>query len=157
MPADWSNRYLREIVVKWFDRSQDHGDWKNVFDRFIFLWIAFDAWGSNESKAINDKMIDWAKTSPLKDVFRQIRPNLEDDLRRLHEKGEIPNHMGGPSIWLEDPHDFHRLLDVIYQIRNNLFHGHKSPDDVGDEELVTLAYRILSPIFKPSVENLRGS
>ena len=58
---------------------------------------------------------------------------------------------------LHDPHDFSKLLEVIYVIRNNLFHGHKSPDDRRDEKLVTLAYDILSPLLKPFVEKLRAS
>ena len=156
MCADWSNAYLREIVVKWFDRSQDSKTWPSVFDRFIFLWIAFDAWGSNESIMINDKMVDWAKTSPMKDIFKKIRPEIESHLKGLQKKGDIPNHMvEGATIRLHDPHDFHKLMDVIYQIRNNLFHGHKSPDDKDDQEFVTLAYSILSPLLRPFVDKLR--
>ena len=156
MSADWSNKYLREIVVEWFERSAHSEKWPSIFDRFIFLWIAFDAWGSNESRQMNDKMIDWLKTSQLKDVFRRIRPGIEDDLKRLSQKGDIPNHVTeGAMIRLHDPHDFHKLMDVIYQIRNNLFHGHKSPNDSNDRELVTFAYNILSPLLRPFVDNLR--
>ena len=61
----------------------------------------------------------------------------------------------GATIRLHDPHDFHKLMDVIYQIRNNLFHGHKSPDDKDDQESVTLAYSILSPLLRPFVDKLR--
>src|SRR5437867_436611 len=89
MSADWSNKYLREIVVEWFERSAHSEKWPSIFDRFIFLWIAFDAWGSNESRQMNDKMIDWLKTSQFKDVFRRIRPGIEDDLKRLSQKGDI--------------------------------------------------------------------
>ena|SRR2546428_10625596 len=156
MPADWSNRYLRDIVVKWFDRSQDGKKWRSLFDRFIFLWISFDAWGSNESRLMNDKMIDWVKTSSAKDVFKTLRPKIESDLKGLAEKGDIPSHMPrGTPIRLRDPHDFHNLMDVIYRIRNNLFHGHKSPEDKDDLEFVTLAHEILSPLLRPFVDELR--
>jgi hypothetical protein len=101
-------------------------------------------------------MVDWVKTSPIKDVFKKIRPEIESDLRKLTEKGDIPNHMmQGATIRLHDPHDFHRLMDVIYQIRNNLFHGHKSPNDKNDQEFVTLTYGILSPLLRPFVDKLR--
>jgi len=154
MSTKWSNRYLREIVVQWFDRSQDTVNWPSIFDRFIFLWIAFDAWGSNESGQINDKMIDWVKTSRMKVIFRVLRNDLEPLLLVLSKKGDIPNHLGRKRVGLHDPHDFHKLMEVLYQIRNNLFHGHKSPGDNEDIEIVTLAYGILSPLMKPLVEEL---
>jgi len=152
--TEWDNpQYLRGIVIKWFERSQDTAHWQNVFDRFIFLWIAFDAWGSNESHAINEKMIDWVKTSKAQSRFKEIRDEIEPHLRRPSEI-DIPNHLSGKAIRLHDAHDFHKLMDVIYQIRNNLFHGHKSPDDRADDEVVTLAYKIVSPLLKPYVEGL---
>ncbi len=48
------------------------------------------------------------------------------------------------------------LMQIIYQIRCNLFHGKKSMDDPHDLELVQLAYRILSRIYRPFVENEAG-
>jgi len=156
MNAEWSTpRYLKGIVVKWFDRSEKRKAWPSIFDRFIFLWIAFDAWGSNESHLINENMINWVKTSPMKDVFKKIRKEIDPYLKQLSVKGEIPNHISDNTIRLHDPHDFHKLIEVIYQIRNNLFHGHKLPDDKDDEEFVTLAYNILSPLLQPFVDELK--
>jgi len=41
------------------------------------------------------------------------------------------------------------LIDVLYQIRCNLFHGRKNPDDnIKDRILVCLAYKILLKLFK---------
>ena len=45
---------------------------------------------------------------------------------------------------MEDPHDFARLMEVLYVIRNNLFHGHKSPTNTDDRRIVSLAYQVLS-------------
>jgi hypothetical protein len=129
--------------------------WSSVFDRFIFLWIAFDAWGSNEAHAINDNMIEWVKTSAMKNCFKLIRDKIiGTQLKRLSEI-EIPNHIGGNPKRLNDPHDFGQLTEVLYQIRNNLFHGHKLPDDKLDNEIVTLAHDILSPLMEPFVDKLR--
>ena len=44
---------------------------------------------------------------------------------------------------------FESLIEVIYQVRCNLFHGRKDINkDKKDIELVKLAYRILLPLFK---------
>lgn len=44
---------------------------------------------------------------------------------------------------------FESLIEVIYRVRCNLFHGRKNIDeDKKDIELVRLAYRILLPLFK---------
>jgi len=141
--------------VKWFERSQDAKTWPDMFDRFIFLWIAFDAWASNESGMTTHRMINWVKTSKMKNIFKEIRGSIEAHLSNLSALGDIPNHVSGESVRLRDPHDFSQLLDVVYVIRNNLFHGHKSPDDQRDEELVTVAYDILSPLLRPFAEGLR--
>lgn len=43
---------------------------------------------------------------------------------------------------------FETLVDVIYNVRNNLFHGRKNiQDNKKDFELVVLSYRILRRLF----------
>ena len=42
------------------------------------------------------------------------------------------------------PHDFSKLMDLLYVIRNNLFHGHKSPNDEDDLRIVGDAFNVLS-------------
>ena len=158
MCDDWSNRYLRNIVVQWFDRSQDAKKWPSVFDRFIFLWIAFDAWSSNESgRTKSEEVTAWLKTSRLAEVFRRNVPRIDDHLQRLSRKGDIPGHVGKKRPErLIDPHDFGQVMKVTYRIRNNLFHGHKAPDDKDDQEFVTLSHSVLSPLLQPFVDELRG-
>ena len=56
--------------------------------------------------------------------------------------------------WFKKSRDFAQVLKVIFQIRNNLFHGHKSPDDEDDRRLVGLACSILSPLLSPFVDQL---
>jgi len=59
-----------------------------------------------------------------------------------------PGHQG-QSKSISNINSFDELLDVIYQVRCNLFHGQKSAIDANDRELVDLAFHILSKIFKP--------
>jgi hypothetical protein len=145
---------LKEIVINWFCRSQDN-TFPSVFDRFISLWIAFEAWATNESNSVNSReIINWVKRSPMKDIFERDNQKIKSYLNDLHKIGEIRNHRGRPKRY-DNINDFSQLIEVIYQIRNNLFHGHKSPTDKEDERIVTLAYNILSQLFKPFVDELR--
>lgn len=55
---------------------------------------------------------------------------------------------------VEDIGNFGQMLDVIYLVRCNLFHGRKSEIDAHDKELVELAYHILSRVFRPIIDEL---
>jgi len=155
MCADWGNKYLKDIVVEWFDKSEDAS--LNYFDRFIFLWIAFDAWSSNESgETHSDGVIEWLENSKMEDQFRNTLPQIDAHLKALVRQGYIESHVGKREpVRLNDPQEFCQVMKVIYRVRNNLFHGHKSPNDARDLKLVTLAYAILSPLLKRFVNSLR--
>ena len=158
MKADWSNPYLREIVLDWFTMSQDEKQWPNIFNRFIFLWISFDAWASNESGKMEHAMIDWVKTdSNMPEIFKQNFKAIEQTVVSLKSMGEIPNHANAAkSRKVNDVNSFSDTIEAVYLIRNNLFHGHKSPDDEKDRKYVSLAHSIVSSLMKPVVEELRN-
>jgi len=92
-------------------------------------------------------MIDFVKASPLQQHFKRGRPKIEQSLQDL-SKEKIPDYRKDPTgrarISLEDPHDFAKLMEVLYLIRNNLFHGHKSPTNDEDLRIVGLAHEVLS-------------
>ncbi len=50
--------------------------------------------------------------------------------------------------------DFADILERIYLVRCNLFHGQKKVSDRNDELLVRLSYDILSKWFEPIVASL---
>lgn len=53
--------------------------------------------------------------------------------------------------------DFKSFIDVIYQIRCNLFHGRKDiSEDKRDIYLVGLALNLLLPFFKKILEKQNG-
>jgi len=151
---NWKNRYLRQIVVRWFKKSQDNQQGLDDFDRFIALWISFDAWGCNESGAMERSMINWVAGSSMAQVFRKAWPQLEPDLIALKSKGPIPNYVTGNPVTINNLRDFKEVMEAIYLIRNNLFHGHKSPDDKDDQEFVNLAYHIMSVLLEPFAKGL---
>ncbi len=148
--------YLRGLLVKWFDWSRGGVTGQlSIFDRFVFRWIAFEAWCSNTSRK-NTGFKKWVKRSAMKDKFRnkRIHAAIKNHLDQLVGQ-QIPNRLGGKPKILTNSNNFEQLIDVLFQIRNNLFHGHKSPDDREDKTLVGAAYGILGGLLDPFVDELR--
>jgi hypothetical protein len=133
-----------------------------MFDRFASLWISFNAWGTYESHFYQDRnMINWAKTnsSLVTNFSVLIKDNapFRRDVEILKNMCPIRvNKVGRGSrdVTISDIHNFGEVLEVIYTIRCNFFHGKKSPDDSRDRTLVELAFRILSEVFRPKIAEL---
>lgn len=125
-------------------------------DRFISLWIAFNGWMKWKfGEAVKDRtLIDRLKKSEeARIVFEDLRRNKTSfneslrelsqytvaDMRHLEDQNKVKKYDGS----------FDSLIEVLYQVRCDLFHGRKDiNEDKKDIELVSLAYRILLPLFK---------
>lgn len=73
----WStSHYLREIILGWYRRSQGAVLDFTPCDKFISLWISFNAWARHVSRKETDRrMIEWAKENNL---LRQTFDSLMD-------------------------------------------------------------------------------
>jgi len=150
------------FIREWLKRAE-RGENEPVddADRFISLWIAFNGWLKKKygEKTNDRKMVESAKgNKTLKEIFRELSDgdtNFKTNLNQL---------MRYIVIDMRDPSDeqrekrctggFESFLDTIYQIRCNLFHGRKNfEEDKKDRELVTLALKLLRPLFKRFWEN----
>jgi len=127
----------------------------DVADRFISLWICFNSilkkhYGEELSDA---EMIRRAKrdfendrgTIKWKEYFatmcdHEYRRNLEELTRLLPVKNMKKN------TWIDLTNS--SLIEVIYNIRCNLFHGRKDPSDTQnrDFQLIRLAFLLLAPL-----------
>ena len=142
--------FLGQIIRKWYEKAQNAED---PFDKFIYLWIAFDAFATNYSEKEWPKQIRKSieKDPMLTNCYISLMKNnhFSRKIRELQKLCPVydtrkkfrndPRH----SVTLSDPNNFEELINVIYKIRNNLFHGGKSPDEERDKELVSLAFNIL--------------
>ena len=148
---DW-----RIFTEGWLERAERGHRIIDDGDRFISLWIAFNGWMRGKfGEDIGDRsQIESVKRlQDFKEVFTQLR---EDDLAFK----ESLDKLEGLSVVnmqfrnnREDIYEydgtFESLIEVIYQVRCNLFHGRKDIDeDKKDIKLVSLAYRLLLPLFK---------
>lgn len=149
--VDW-----RIFAEGWLQRAERGRVFVDDGDRFISLWIAFNGWMSGkfgEDTADGNKIRSVKKMQDFQEVFERLR---EDNLsfKECLDKIEgisvvnMQFRKNREQVYRYDG-TFESLIEVIYRVRCNLFHGRKNIDeDKKDIELVRLAYRVLLPLFK---------
>jgi len=157
--------HLKSLIVKWFRRSQGETVEFDVFDRFASLWISFNAWGTYEShENTGRKMIDWAKTNQTLTVkFSELISNdasFRRDVTRLQAMCPIRRnkpYKGSRDVTITAIINFSEVLEAIYTIRCNFFHGEEAPDDTRATTLTELAFQILSKFFASKIAELNAN
>jgi len=144
------------FTERWLQRAERGRVFVDDGDRFISLWIAFNGW---MKRIFGEAVRDSTLLARLKDseeariVFEDLKRNktsFNESLRQLSQ------YTVADMKYLEDPNkvkkydgSFESLINVLYQVRCNLFHGRKDINaNKKDIELVSLAYRILLPLLK---------
>ena len=140
------NPETRQLISWWKIQSSKQDD---PFIEFFVMYMCLDAWMTAGSLSDSDaKKLKWLKESdnPLREYWKDT-PKKTDYLQGLMKIGEVedmrPNHRGEYRL-LSDVDDFDQVIEFIYQIRCNLFHGGKSPVNANDRRLVTLASNFLT-------------
>jgi len=146
------------FIEKWIKRSERkiESDFIDIGDCFISLWIAFNAllksqYGESltDRKLIEKIILD----ERIIKVFNEVKEKNISAQKALEVLGQYD------ILDMRDPHNvakkinydgsFKSLIEGLYQIRCNLFHGRKDVDeDTKDIELVGTAYAVLLPILK---------
>ncbi len=151
----------KDLIKQWFQRSQGKKTKAdNIFDKFISLWFSFNAWGNYQTNTITDsKMINQLKTNyELQQTYAQLICNNKDfhniitRLQRFQVLDMRYPNRRGKSI--TDINKFDEVLEIIYQVRCNLFHGKKRLNDSHDKELVEISYTVLTRLFGPVVKQI---
>lgn len=144
------------FTYRWLARAERQQEYIDDGDRFISLWIAFNGWmkGKFGEAAIDKTLINRLKESEeMRIVFEDLRRNetsFNESLRELSQYtiADMRNLEAQNNVKKYDG-SFDSLIEVLYRVRCNLFHGRKDVnEDKKDIELVSLAYRILLPLFK---------
>jgi hypothetical protein len=147
---DWEN-----FTKEWLRRSRRTGSGLDNGDRFICLWIAFNGWTRKE---FGEHLSDLNQRDLLKqhDDFKQVFTELQSESSSFSRN--LDKLIGYQVANMRYPNDenrirqydgsFESLIDVLYNVRNNLFHGRKNPtEEKKDFELVVLSLRILRKLF----------
>ena len=148
---------------RWLARAERGQEYIDDGDRFISLWIAFNGWMKGKfGEAVKDRtLINRIKNSDdVKQTFNDLIMKDNDFAECLKELSQFKvvdmRDLSVNSTIYRYDGTFDSLIELIYQVRCNLFHGRKDIDeDRKDFELVRLSYQILLPLFKSCLSDLR--
>lgn len=139
------NDETRTLISWWMIKAKRETD---PFIKFFILYMCLDAWITAGSMSDSDaKKLQWLKESenPLKEYW-PATPHIKVPLQGLIKIGSVedmrPNHRGEHK-YLNESSSFGDVIDFIYQIRCNLFHGGKSYINKNDKTLSHLSAKIV--------------
>jgi len=148
------NPRVERLIERWYAKAKRESD---SFSKFIFLYFCFNAIITNLSDEETDRAaLNWiyANENILRRVSEEClqNPGIARGIRQLQTIGSIPTYrrptpMGPDRLEIENPASIESVLNFIYQVRCNLFHGRKAPDDYYDKRLVALSCKILQGII----------
>lgn len=142
------------------------------FMKFITLWEAFNCWlrippehGGQRRRPRDIDLLTDFKTNPVVQSnfqkmaedsaeYRQVLANLKNLSPVYMVQGSVATSRAAK---IDDETNLAQVIDVIYQIRNNLFHGAKSLYDQRDQNLVAVAHEVLLPLFRRLLGDSRAT
>jgi hypothetical protein len=156
------NKNAEQLIEIWFRLAQGEkliGDLqKNIeaYFKFMALWVAFNAFYSNKYKDCDgdrNQALEFAQDKK-REIFHSEHLELGeydkamaiflDDSMAIHDKN-------GVEKTIVDKTKFTQVMEYIYQIRCNLFHGRKPICNNGDVRIVEAAYYILFAHFESAL------
>ena len=127
---------MREVnyeyfTEKWLERAErKENETIDIGDKFISLWIAFNGWMKSKfgEPIKNSTLITRLKDfQDIKKVFDQLQQQDQtyiSNLRELRRYTELDmRYADDIKRNKEFNGSFNSLIDVIYHVRCNLFHG----------------------------------
>ncbi len=148
-----------DLIKQWFERSNSE---KDVFTKFIFLYISFTAFLTqahpgmadreiiNSLKEANDARSFYMSLIRNDPMLRATIQKLVSELRNQPIENDTrinDRNWTGIDGVIRDETDWENLVEYWYRVRNNLFHGRKAPEFIRDRNLVEFAYRTLAPLM----------
>jgi hypothetical protein len=140
------DKQVRDLIKGWYVRARR----EDATSKFVFLWFCFNAWLAHESEVDTDTaMIHWLKRTPDSRLGRSFRTATGSSvfagyLQALTKLSPIlSTGRRYKEVTISSPNDFPALVQGIYQVRCNLFHGGKRANDVRDQKLVKVCALIL--------------
>lgn len=143
------NEILKQLIIDWSKKSEKED---NPFNKFISIWISFNALYSvicncKYDKANIDKFSDYEISKKINECLLK-EPKYKENLEFLkaYNNGKgIQNlkYKENPPKKISNFENFKEVLQFIYQVRNNLFHGGKQPKNPRDVKLVNASWYIV--------------
>lgn len=142
---------IKQLIKDWHNNKAKNE--QDPYFRFMCHWICFNAWLDHESgQATDRKMINWLKQqSPASSDLIKSYEQMKQTTVGLRELKNLTNYLpitdprgSRPVITISDVNDRDNIIEAIYKIRCNLFHGSKSPGNSKDKKLVSCVNLIMT-------------
>ena len=140
---------IRNLIKTWYQRARRSN--ADPVSKFVFLWFCMNAWLAFESQMDRDAdMLRWLKQtsgSPLRTAYAVAYKSetFRGQLSALAKSpiSDVRVRRPNPDVVISSIEDFDGIVDGIYRVRCNLFHGGKRADDPRDTKLVLVCSRLL--------------
>jgi CRISPR/Cas system CSM-associated protein Csm2 small subunit len=153
---------LQNIINSWSKLAKGEELNHNNFDlfvRFISSWVAFNAIYEMTCSSVNgdrNKVREFAKIDDAQSLHIALLDNegYKDAVDVLADKGILKLPRARDRQLIENINSLEEVLLCVYQVRCNLFHGGKTPENPRDREVVSAALMIVSSLINPFVEKI---
>lgn len=153
---------IKGIINNWSKLSRGEQLDENDFDlfiRFISLWVTFNAIyelscssvRGDREKVKKFSAIDKAKNVHIKSMHTE---KYKEAVKVLAEKGILKLPKNNSRQKITDINNLEEVMLCVYQVRCNLFHGGKTPENPRDVEVVEAAYTIVSYLIDPFIKKI---
>jgi hypothetical protein len=149
---------LSDIIRAWHTLATGgEVDRSDVLFRFVAVWVAFNAlYASRHSSDVGDwdQVRSFAGDPDAVDRHRElVRTDDEYSLAvdTLSERC-VRNLNGYGTRRIRDRNSLTDVASCVYQVRCNLFHGGKTPEDPRDARLVGACHTIVLKLIEPFVD-----
>lgn len=152
------------VIGWWLRIAAGENELPCQYARFIALWEAFNGWlrarrnvrqGQNRTGDFT-LLKDFANDTRVNRHFEELRDsnvNYKRTLKKLERMSPVYEVWGGQrrrQRMIQSPYHLFGVLNLLYQIRCNLFHCGKGEGE-RDLTLTQLAYDALYPLFREVV------
>jgi hypothetical protein len=166
----------KEMIRSWCALAKERAERGDWFVAFCFLWMSFNGWiscitgGGTDRQMIDALCDDETLKGDFDDLMRRST-DFRNYLGTFSSKWPIKDGAQGnirrrpePQEWTVDRKPrWEQLLNAVYRVRCNLFHGNKGTYVERDKDLIEGAYKclcslaeesaILKPVFARSDNN----
>jgi len=144
-----------EIAKRWLKKSKKYtsGNVEDVMDKFFSLYVAYNAMYSKFSQGNNDdracattRMADYLKSENItilndcESTIKEMIKPVEDGIFYIYGNHSSDDYKKDSVIIQkikEDINNYRSILNFIYGIRNNMFHG--------DKQIIAEQVQLLNP------------
>ena len=142
-----SNTEIISKIKSWRNVANDYEDYfiKFALEYFVFNALLRITYFPNRDGVIDRDLIDRLKQdSECKNYILKNRKEWINEFKKELDRKPLKNLTRIENLRLESLEDLDNLVEGVYWIRNNLFHGYKFPGDERDQHLVKIGYHLLS-------------